>query len=168
MNVLQLPIKEIKFNPKNPRKIEEGKLQKLVGSIKEAPWMLEIRPIVVDDNLMVLGGNMRLKACLEAGLQEVPVIKASELTEDQKREFIIKDNIGFGEWDFEELNLNWGKEELNDWGLDIPNFDDTSANENIGVDEINYTIILECASEFEQKKLYEELEKRGFKCKLMM
>jgi DNA modification methylase len=92
---------------------------KLVKSIKDFPQMLEIRPIVVNDDMVVLGGNMRLKACKEAGLTEVPVIKASDLTEDQQREFIIKDNVGFGEWDWELLQDEWDTDLLDEWGLDL-------------------------------------------------
>jgi site-specific DNA-methyltransferase (adenine-specific) len=85
--------------------------------------MLELRPIVIDENNMVLGGNMRLKACLEAGLTDVPVIHANNLSEEKKKEFIVKDNVGYGEWDWDDLANNWDVEELTEWGLDIPNFD---------------------------------------------
>jgi hypothetical protein len=93
---------------------------KLVKSIKEFPEMLKLRPIVVNDDMIVLGGNMRLKACKEAGLKVVPVIKASELSEEQQREFIIKDNVGFGEWDWEMLGKEWPEDKLEEWGLDLP------------------------------------------------
>ena len=86
--------------------------------------MLELRPIVVDGNMVVLGGNMRLKACIAAGLKEVPIIVADQLTEEQKAEFIIKDNVGFGEWDWDQIANEWEIEKLDAWGLDIPNFDD--------------------------------------------
>lgn len=115
-------ISEIKTNPNNPRLIKDDKYHKLVKSIQEFPKMLEIRPIVVNDDMVVLGGNMRLKACKEAGLKEIPIIKASELTEEQQREFIIKDNVGFGEWDWNMLANEWDNEELNEWGLDVPEF----------------------------------------------
>ena len=84
--------------------------------------MLSLRPIVVNDDMIVLGGNMRLKACKEAGLKEVPVIKASDLNEEQQKAFIIKDNVGYGEWDWDMLANEWNEEELVEWGLDIPNF----------------------------------------------
>jgi hypothetical protein len=84
--------------------------------------MLKLRPIVVNDDMIVLGGNMRLKACKEAGLKVVPIIKAEDLTEEQQREFIIKDNVGFGEWDWETLANDWDHDILTDWGVDIPNF----------------------------------------------
>lgn len=116
-------IGNIKSNPDNPRLIKDERFKKLVKSIKEFPEMLHLRPIVVNDEMVVLGGNMRLKACKEAGLTEVPVIKASSLTPDQQREFIIKDNLGFGEWDWELIANEWDAEQVTEWGLDIPGFD---------------------------------------------
>lgn len=115
-------IGEVKSNPNNPRLIKDDKFKKLVASIQSFPEMLELRPIVVNDEMVVLGGNMRLKACKEAGLKEVPIIKASSLTEDQQKEFIIKDNVGFGEWDWDILGNEWEQEQLEEWGLDIPGF----------------------------------------------
>lgn len=120
MKILQTSIKDIKPNPSNPRVIKDEKFKKLVQSIKDFPEMLEMRPIVVNDDNIVLGGNMRLKACHEAGLKVIPVIKASELSEEKQREFIIKDNVGFGEWDWQMLQNDWDTDKLDDWGLDIP------------------------------------------------
>jgi DNA modification methylase len=111
-------------NPTNPRIIKDDKFKKLVKSIQEFPQMLELRPIVVDSNMVVLGGNMRLKACIAAGLKEVPIIVADQLTDAQKGEFIIKDNVGFGEWDWDLLANEWDVEALTDWGLELP-FDNT-------------------------------------------
>jgi len=119
MNTTLTKLSAIKRNPNNPRVLQDEKLVKLVKSIKDFPQMLEIRPIVVNDDMVVLGGNMRLKACKEAGLTEVPVIKASDFTEDQQREFIIKDNVGFGEWDWELLQDEWDTDLLDEWGLDL-------------------------------------------------
>jgi|694.fasta_scaffold82010_2 DNA modification methylase len=116
-------ITEIRLNKDNPRVIKDDKFKKLVKSIQEFPQMLEIRPIVVNDEMVVLGGNMRLKACIEAGLKEVPIIKASSLTPEQQKEFIIKDNVGFGEWEWDVLANEWDVEKLTDWGLDIPNYE---------------------------------------------
>lgn len=90
--------------------------------------MLEIRPIVVNEDMVVLGGNMRLKACQEAGLKEVHIIKADKLTAKKQREFTIKDNVGFGEWDWDMLANEWDNEELNDWALDLPVFQDNLSN----------------------------------------
>ena len=122
MNVKLTKIEEVKLNPTNPRTIKDDKFKQLVRSIVEFPKMLELRPIVVNDDMIVLGGNMRLKACKEAGLKEIPVIKASELTEEEQRQFIIKDNVGYGEWDFSMLKNDYDTDELLDWGLDIPDF----------------------------------------------
>ena len=119
---MKVSIKDIKPNPNNPRLVKDDKFAKLVQSIKDFPQMLEIRPIVVNKDMIVLGGNMRLKACKEAGLKEIPIIKAEEFTEEQQREFIIKDNVGYGEWDWELIANEWDAAQLNDWGLDIPDF----------------------------------------------
>jgi len=118
-----IKLSSIKSNPNNPRVIKDDKFKKLVQSIQDFPKMLEIRPIVVNDDNIILGGNMRLKACKEAGLKEVPVIKASDFTEDEQRQFIIKDNVGFGEWDWDMLANDWESEDLTNWGLDIPGFE---------------------------------------------
>ena len=115
-------ITEIKSNPNNPRICKDHKFKQLVKSIQDFPQMLELRPIVIDENNIVLGGNMRLKACIEAGLTDVPVIHANNLTEAQKKEFIIKDNISFGEHDWDALANEWNIIELDEWGLDIPAF----------------------------------------------
>ena len=123
MNIFQRNISEIKRNPNNPRVIKDDKFIKLVDSIRSFPQMLRIRPIVVNSDGVVLGGNMRLKACTEAGLKEVPVIVADDLTEEQQREFIIKDNVGFGEWDWELLSKEWEADDLESWGLDVLGFD---------------------------------------------
>ena len=120
MKVDKVKISEVKTNPKNPRLIKDDKFKKLVKSIQEFPQMLELRPIVVDENNIVLGGNMRLKACKEAGMKEVYIVKAENLTELQKDEFIVKDNVGFGEWDWDMLANEWDTEKLDEWGLDLP------------------------------------------------
>ena len=120
MKVDKVKISEVKTNPKNPRLIKDDKFRKLVKSIQEFPQMLELRPIVVDENNIVLGGNMRLKACKEAGMKEVFIVKAENLTELQKDEFIVKDNVGFGEWDWDMLANEWDTEKLDEWGLDLP------------------------------------------------
>ena len=119
MKTLTVPINEVKSNPNNPRIIKDDKFKKLVASIKELPQMLELRPIVVNEDMVVLGGNMRLKACKEAGLKEIPIIKATDLSEEQQRSFIIKDNVGYGEWDWDALANEWDAEQLEEWGLDV-------------------------------------------------
>jgi hypothetical protein len=129
--IQKVNINKVKANPDNPRLIKDDKFFKLVKSIQEFPQMLDIRPIVVNDDMIVLGGNMRLKACKEAGMKEVSIIMASDLTEQQQREFIIKDNVGFGEWDWEDLANNWDIDKLTQWGLDIPNIDQIKETSDI-------------------------------------
>ena len=115
----------IKSNPSNPRSIKDEKFEKLKQSIKDFPQMMELRPMVVDETMTLLGGNMRFKALQDLGYKEIPenwLKKASELTEEQKKEFIIKDNVGFGEWEWEQLANEWDVEQLAEWGLDIPDY----------------------------------------------
>jgi len=121
MNLKKVKISEIKINPENPRTIKDENFAKLVKSIQDFPEMLEIRPIVVNAEMMVLGGNMRLKACKEAGLKEVVIIVADNLTEDQQKEFLIKDNVSGGDWDF-DLLADWDSDQLEEWGLEVPEF----------------------------------------------
>jgi len=122
MKAKSVKLSEIKVNPNNPRLIKDDKFAKLVQSIKDLPQMLAIRPIVVNSDMVVLGGNMRLKACKEAGLKEVPIIIADNLTEDQQREFLIKDNVSGGEWDWSMIANEWDADQLEEWGLDVPQF----------------------------------------------
>lgn len=134
----KVSISEIKLNPTNPRIIKDEKFHKLVQSIKEFPQMLGIRPIVVDEEMIVLGGNMRFKACKEAGLKEVPVIVVNGLTEEQKKEFVIKDNANFGDWDWEVLQSEWDMNLLPEWGIDVfelPNDVDYSILDQLGDDD---------------------------------
>ena len=130
MNIEWVKTKDIHANENNPRILKDDKFKKLVKSIKDFPEMLEIRPIVVNNEMMVLGGNMRLRAIQEIGLKEVPIIKAENLTEEQQREFLIKDNVGFGEWDWDALANDWDADELNDWGLDVPLINNLEAEED--------------------------------------
>jgi serine protease inhibitor ecotin len=120
-------ITQIKPNPKNPRTIKDERFEKLKKSIQDFPDMLNKRPLVcftdTDGKFVVLGGNMRLKAAKDLGLKELPIILADEWTEEQKVEFLIKDNVGFGEWDWNELNTDWDTEQLEGWGLEVPGFD---------------------------------------------
>jgi len=120
-------ISAIKANSKNPRQIKDDKFKKLVQSIRDFPDMLNKRPLIcftdVDKKYVVLGGNMRLKAAQEVGLKEMPIILANDWTQEQKDEFLIKDNVGFGEWDWDQLANEWDVVKLDEWGLDVPNFD---------------------------------------------
>jgi DNA modification methylase len=120
--IKKVKITEVISNPNNPRLIKDDKFKKLVKSIQEFPDMLNVRPIVVNTDMVVLGGNMRLKAIKEAGIKEIN-IDIVDWNEQQQKEFIVKDNVGYGEWDWDDLANNWDAEELTDWGLDIPNFD---------------------------------------------
>ena len=117
--IQKVSISSIKENDANPRFINKHKFQKLVASVKEFPEMLSLRPIVVDKDNIILGGNMRYKACKEIGLKEVYIIQADDLDEKKAQEFIIKDNVGFGEWDWDVLANDWDTDLLEDWGLDL-------------------------------------------------
>jgi len=171
MQTKSVKISKVKTNPNNPRVIKDDKFKKLVKSIKDFPKMLEIRPIVVNNDMIVLGGNMRLKACKEAGLKEVPVIKASDLTEDEQRQFIIKDNVSGGEWEWEMLSNEWDVDQLEDWGLDMPaNWGEDEQTEKKDLsDNINniYKIEVECVNETEQEKIYNELLNQGYECRIL-
>jgi hypothetical protein len=125
-----MKLSQIKSNPNNPRIIKDDKFKKLVQSIKDFPEMMDRRPIVcvtdIDDKIYPLGGNMRFKALQELGYKEIPdtwITIADEWTEEKRKEFVIKDNVGFGEWDWSDLANNWDAEKLEVWGLDIPGFD---------------------------------------------
>jgi site-specific DNA-methyltransferase (adenine-specific) len=158
MKVDKVKISEVKTNPKNPRLIKDDKFKKLVKSIQEFPQMLELRPIVVDENNIVLGGNMRLKACKEAGLKEVYIVKAENLTELQKDEFIVKDNVGFGEWDWDMLANEWDTEKLDEWGLDLPV--DLSVQEILEAEEDDYEVPNEINTDIVLGDLFEIGEHR--------
>ena len=149
-------ITEIKSNPNNPRIIKDDKFKKLVKSIQEFPQMLKLRPIVVNKDMVVLGGNMRLKACKEAGLKEVYILKADELTDEQQKEFIVKDNVGFGEWDWDMLANEWDTDKLEDWGLDLP----LDYNEVLEAEEDDYEIPNEINTDIVLGDLFEIGEHR--------
>lgn len=138
--VFFVPINQIKANRKNPRIIKDDKFEKLVKSIQEFPEMLEKRPLVcftdTDGKFVVLGGNMRLKASQAAGLSELPITLADDWTEEKKAEFLIKDNVSFGEWSFVDLQ-DWDTELLDDWGLNIPNYENTDVDLNAFFEEDN-------------------------------
>ena len=153
-------ITDIKPNPKNPRIIKDEKFAKLVQSLKDFPEMLEKRPLIcftdTDGKLVVLGGNMRLKAAKEVGLKKLPVMLADDWTEEQKQQFLIKDNVGFGEWNWEELQSDWDVEQLGEWGLDVPqwanNSEDIEDIENIESfnESVNFTIKCESIEQLEE------------------
>lgn len=124
-NIQMIKINQLRLNDQNPRFIRDHKFKKLVKSIQSFGKMLEIRPIVVDENMMILGGNMRFRACKAAGLDEIPVMIVSGLSDAEKNEFVVKDNVGFGEWDFEMLGNQFEHDQLLDWGMDVPTFDES-------------------------------------------
>ena len=144
----KIKISKIKSNPNNPRLIKDYKFRKLVKSIKEFPEMLKLRPIVVDENNIILGGNMRYKACIEAGLKEIYVIQADDLSEDQKKEFIIKDNSSFGDWDWDVIANEWDLELINDWGVDLPLNDQIDQLEDDDEIELPQSVQLEPPKEY--------------------
>jgi alpha-D-ribose 1-methylphosphonate 5-triphosphate synthase subunit PhnL len=161
MNIEKVKIGDLVMNPNNPRTIKDDKFKKLVKSIKEFPEMLEVRPIVVDEDMIVLGGNMRLKACLSAGLEEVYIIRFENIPEEKKKEFIVKDNVGYGEWDFELLLEDWSKDQLLDWGLDIKEGAKASDDEEVLPENIN-AIFIDLKKKDKQRELYDKLIELGY------
>ena len=162
---MKIKINELKANKNNPRLIKEHKFKQLVKSIKDFPEMLDLRPIVVDENMTILGGNMRYSACVVAGLKEVPIKIAKGLTEAQKKEFIVKDNVGFGEWEWDILGNEWNSVQLEEWGLDVwQNLDDNinkinSMDEWVGMPDFEakdnpYKIIINFETEEDRDEFY--------------
>lgn len=157
MSVLSIEIGKIKPNPKNPRTIKDEKFMKLVKSIEDFPDMLNKRPLICftdkDQKLVVLGGNMRLKALQHLKIKKVPVILADEWTEEQKTEFLIKDNINFGTWEWEELANEWDSERLNEWGLEVPMIEDIDVDQffkesdRMNEESQSFEIVLEFSEE---------------------
>ena len=161
-----MKISDIKANPNNPRIIKDDKFKKLVESVKNFPEMLELRPIVVNKDMIILGGNMRFKACKEAWIKEIPVIVADNLTEEQEREFLIKDNVSGGEWDWDILANEWDKEDLEEWWLDVQ-FESEEEQKDISENiKEEYQILINCTNEIEQKEVFEKLEWYGLNVKI--
>ena len=168
--IQKVSISSIKENDANPRFINKHKFKKLVNSVKEFPEMLSLRPIVVDKDNIILGGNMRYKACKEIGLKEVYIIQADDLDEKKAQEFIIKDNVGFGEWDWDILANDWDVKELEDWGLEGFPFEEEEEKELNDISdtiESSYRIEVEIENEEEQEKLYNELIEKGYICRIL-
>jgi hypothetical protein len=161
----EVEIKKLKPNPNNPRIIKDEKFKKLVQSLKELPEMAKVRPIVVNQDMIVLGGNMRLKAMEEAGWKKAPV-EVVDWDEEKQRQFIIKDNVGFGEWDWEVLANEWDTNDLSDWGLDVPlpvtdiNLDDFFEQQETNTIDSKKKIVLEYTDE-EYTLVKNELLKHG-------
>ena len=161
--VKQVPIDWVSINKDNPRFIRDEKFTKLVKSLREFPDMAQLRPLIVNAEMVVLGGNMRLKAMQMLNWETVPVIVADNLTREQQAEFIIKDNVGFGEWDWEMLANQWDAELLTDWGLDIPHFDRELPEDSPEDSESNALLVEGTPEQLED--LLTELNTRGFKVK---
>ena len=158
--IQKVAINKVFPNPTNPRTIKEGKFKKLVNSIQEFPEMLELRPIVVSKDMEILGGNMRYRACKEAGLKEVYIIKADKLTDKQIEEFIVKDNVGFGEWDWDVLANDWDVKELEEWGLDGFPFEQEPKEEH---NKLQDTFVVPPFSILDTKKGYWQERKKYWK-----
>ena len=158
--IQKVAINKVFPNPTNPRTIKEGKFRKLVNSIQEFPEMLELRPIVVSKDMEILGGNMRYQACKEVGLKEVYIIKADKLTEKQIEEFIVKDNVGFGEWDWDVLANDWDVKELEEWGLDGFPFEKEPKEEH---NKLEDTFVVPPFSILDTKKGYWQERKKYWK-----
>lgn len=168
--IQKVSISEIKENDSNPRFINKYKFRKLVDSVKNFPEMLSLRPIVVDKDNVILGGNMRYKACKEIGLKEVYIIQAADLNDKKAQEFIIKDNVGFGEWDWDILANDWDTDLLEEWGLDGFPFEDEEEKELKDISdniESSFRIEIEMENEEEQEKLYNELIEKGYICRIL-
>jgi ParB-like chromosome segregation protein Spo0J len=170
---MKVDIKKIKPNPRNPRIIKDEKFAKLVKSIQDFPEMLEKRPLVcftdIDGKYVVLGGNMRLKAANEVGLKQLPILLADDWTEEQKNEFLIKDNVGFGEWDWDSLANEWDAEKLDEWGLDVPiilDEDNELKDLSSTIDNL-YRIEIVCKDEEHQENSYNKLIEEGYECRLL-
>jgi len=168
-----MKLKDIKPNPNNPRVLRDDKFQKLKQSIKEFPKMLFLRPMVIDENNVVLGGNMRLRALQELGFTDIDeawVKRSSDLTEEEKKRFIIADNVAFGEWDWDTLANDWEVVDLEAWGLDIPQFDTVDEQEMEDLsDKIKSMFKIEviCKDEQEQEKTYNKLIEQNYECRLL-
>jgi ParB-like chromosome segregation protein Spo0J len=163
----RVPIGTIKNNPNNPRVIKDDKFKKLVQSIKDLPEMAEVRPVVVNTDMVVLGGNMRLKAMREAGWKDIP-IQVVDWDEDKQRQFIIKDNVSGGEWDWDMLANEWDPEQLKDWGIDLPIFAQEEDIDDLSEKlEPTFRIEISCNDEEHQEKIYNKLIAEGYTCRIL-
>lgn len=134
----RMKLKDVLPNPNNPRTIKGAQLEKLKKSITEFPEMLELRPLVIDENNVVIGGNMRLRALTELGIEDIPVTKVIGLTDDQKKEFVIKDNLNYGDWNWDNISADWDIDDIGEWGLDIPEWVfDQDVEPQIDADELD-------------------------------
>lgn len=159
-----MEISKLKPNKNNPRKISEQKLEQLKKSINEFEKMLEARPIIVNKDFKILGGNMRYTALLALGYESIPDnwVKVVEFTKEQEREFIIKDNVGFGEWDWDMLHIEWNAEELKEWGMDLPTFQTINYEPEL-MPNTNYSDITSEQIQKEAERLANEMIKERSK-----
>jgi len=168
--MIKVKVTAIKSNPKNPRLIKDDKFKKLVKSIKEFPEMETVRPIVVNKDMVILGGNMRYKAMIECGYKEVNV-EVVDWSEQKQNEFIIKDNLGFGEWEWDEIANSWDMEQLEGWGLDLPLFDkhleEAELKDLSDKLKSEFKIEIICKDEEEQEKTYNKLIEENYECRLL-
>jgi hypothetical protein len=171
----KIKLSTLKANPGNPRRISEAKMDALKKSLSGFEQMMALRPIVVDETWTVLGGNMRLQALKQLGHKEIPrewVKIATDLTEEQKREFIIKDNVGFGEWDWDVLANEWDAEQLGEWGLDAFADGGSAAKDPFNDEGVTvqnkYGVIVMCESEAEQAHIFDRLSGEGLTCKIVV
>ena len=164
-----IKLSSIKSNPNNPRLIKDDRFKKLVKSIQEFPKMMELRPIVVDSDNMILGGNMRLKALQELKYKEIPdewIKSAESLTEEEKRRFIIADNVGFGDHDWDVLANEWDGKDLEDWGMIMP-IESEELEEKEHKTDFAFFINIRCDDESHCQKLYEEFLEKGLDVKIV-
>jgi ParB-like chromosome segregation protein Spo0J len=168
--MIKVKVAAIKSNPKNPRLIKDDKFKKLVKSIKDFPEMETVRPIVVNKDMVILGGNMRYKAMIECGYKEVNV-EVVDWSEQKQNEFIIKDNVGFGEWEWEMVANEWNMEEIEEWGLDLPLFDkhieEAELKDLSDKLKSEFKIEIICKDEEEQEKTYNKLIEENYECRLL-
>lgn len=138
MNIIDLDIQEIVPNPNNPRVITSLQLIKLKKSLTDFPEMLKVRPLILDEHNIILAGNMRYKAAKELGFKSLPVVYASNLTDDEQRELLLKNNMSYGEWDWEMITSNFDMTDIRDWGLEVPSFFfDDDVEPEIEEEEVN-------------------------------
>lgn len=167
LQIVSVKVKDIKPNPSNPRSIRDDKFKKLVRSIIDFPEMLEARPVILNKEMVILGGNMRFNASIEADLTEIPAIIVN-WSKKKQEEFIIKDNVSGGEWNWEMLANEWNAEELDAWGLDVPKFDtDADEPENKETDGGQFYLNVKCDSEGHCQSLYEKLTADGLDVKII-
>lgn len=151
-----MKISEIKLNPKNPRLIRDEKFKQLCKSITDAPWMMELRPIIISENGVIQGGNMRYRALVELGYKEIPdewVKQGKDITPEKWREFVVKDNVSYGEWELDLLAADYNINELIEWGFDFPEFE--SPEEEAEAKDDNYEIPEEIETDIIEGDLFE-------------